>query len=377
MGKHKRVWRESDHPRDKRGRFTKHGKGAVKAVKDAAKKVGPGLEGFSGEKKAVKASPEKKAASKAVEAPAKKAAPAKEAPAKAATKVAGPDTLPKKKVPAEPAKEAPKPSAKAAPAAAAPAKSKMTMQEAAKKTGLKVLPNGEIDFKAYGITVSSSTGRPIDDVPEHISKLITRTKALAGGAKGPAKRDYGRFKSLGKTGAARLHRAMTDAKPWTSAQSDALEEYTDESYRGINDHLRGIQKDGKWTETIRDMRAGMREVPEDIVVFRSVGGAEFGAPEEGAEIPDDKLNGLVGRTWSDPAFTSTSVIEGGFNPNYRTKMVISVPKGTKGAYLESVTRNSEEYELLLDTKTHYKIIKAEKDEFGYSTLYMEVVKQGA
>jgi hypothetical protein len=327
----KRVFHESDVNRDGQGQFAEKpgggGGGNASFLAKFSKKIGATDDAATAKAKLAEAAktwspsaPKKTGAFAGIKV-AKKAAPTEppvtkaESPKNTAVKVAGPATLPKKK---------------------GAAKVKLTPGEPQVVNGIHFKANGEVDWKQHGIDASSSTGKPLHQIPDTLAKKITKAQAMLSGKK-IEKHNFGKFKPVTRTRAAALHKQMQEGSPWTENQRLAVIDYTGEGYKDINAELR---KPGSapWTQDVaRDLRRSMREIPEDIVVYRSVGGRQFGAPRSGEEIPDDKLGGLVGRVWSDPGFTSTSVVEGEFDPENRTKMVISVPKGTRGAYAESVT----------------------------------------
>ena len=152
-----------------------------------------------------------------------------------------------------------------------------------------------------------------------------------------------------------LHRRMTADEPWTPQQTAAVRRYTGPAYKDINAVLRtGEGKDVDRTAA-EQIHGAMRAIPKDITVNRAVSAHAFGY--DGRTIPAADADSFAGRTWHDPGFTSTSVAGRG---NKFVQMRISVPAGTRGTYVESVTKNKGETEMLLDRGTHFRITRVER-----------------
>lgn len=184
------------------------------------------------------------------------------------------------------------------------------------------------------------------------------------------------YKAVSAERAAELQAQMLKGKPWTREQRDGLRTYTGVSYSDMNGALRYGGGPERIRRHITNARAGMRETPEDITVYRGAGrGTAFGFGK--GRITNAQLEALVGKTWSDPGFTSTATRKGGYGSGLRVQTVINVPAGTRGAFVEGVTQNKGEDEFVLDAGTHYKITRYERHKGGKVTLHMEVVKQDA
>jgi hypothetical protein len=180
----------------------------------------------------------------------------------------------------------------------------------------------------------------------------------------------GPYSTVSPAQADALHRRMTAGQPWTAGQRAALTTYTGGRFKRINGGLRSGKTNPTDTATTADMRASMREIPQDITVNRIATGAAFGFPDS-RTVPPGKMAGLVGRVFHDPGFTSTTV-------NSRRgwiQMRISVPAGTRGAYVESITKNKGETEMILDTGTHYRIDRVETNREGDTVMHVTVVGQ--
>lgn len=182
----------------------------------------------------------------------------------------------------------------------------------------------------------------------------------------------GPFKELTPEEADALHTRMVDGRPWDKSQVDALVAYTDEDYMPINTALReGGGGGARIRAKTEKLRSAMREIPEDIVISRALDASGFGYGADDYAIPKADVDSFVGRTFHDPGFLSSSV-------DRRTadyvELRISVPAGTRGAYLNSISEYPQEREMLLDRGTHMKIMSV--DRRGEKTImYVTVVGQ--
>ena len=180
----------------------------------------------------------------------------------------------------------------------------------------------------------------------------------------------GPFSTVTPAQAEALQRRMASGKPWTTEQRAALTLYTGGRFRRINGSLRFGKANPNDLTAAATIRTAMREIPQDITVNRIATGAAFGFPKAMAISPEDAAT-LVGRTFHDPGFTSTTV-------NSRrgwVRMQISVPAGTRGAYVESITKNRGETEMILDAGTHYRIDRVGRTMEGDTLMYVTVVGQ--
>jgi hypothetical protein len=89
-------------------------------------------------------------------------------------------------------------------------------------------------------------------------------------------------------------------------------------------------------------------------------------------------NYKVGDYWSDPSFTSTTMVEPFTGSHKQPTAVLEflVPKGTHGIYMNSATGNRyfrNEVELLLDRRQTWRITSIRTREDGQLRLRMEKV----
>jgi len=160
-----------------------------------------------------------------------------------------------------------------------------------------------------------------------------------------------------------LQTKMTASAPWTATSKAALTKYTGSYYAQLNNALRGkapltdaILKDAD------NIQKGMRPIPENVKVYRGV------LPIAGVlpgTLPE--YEALLGKTFEEPAFSSTSIkVGGGFGGG--VKLEIEVPKGTPAAWVKNISQHSGEEELLLAAGTKFKIIEAVPSPYGSGIL---------
>lgn len=184
----------------------------------------------------------------------------------------------------------------------------------------------------------------------------------------PASSEY---RAIGTAEAAAMQRRMLDGRPWTAAQTGALRRYTGPDFAGMNGHLRtGRGGSAADRAAITHARAAMRETTEDVIVSRRVQANAFGFT--GRDLTDAQVRQLTGRgTFHDPGFTSASV---GAN-HTGLSMRISVPRGTRAAYVNDVSVNRGENEIILDAGTHYRIDRIERHLLKGTIVHVTVVGQ--
>ncbi|MFI2432189.1 ADP-ribosyltransferase [Streptomyces sp. NPDC018693] len=151
----------------------------------------------------------------------------------------------------------------------------------------------------------------------------------------------------------------------------ALQKYSDFYYQTINGQLRDthVPLKPEVQDLVDDMDRvmGARPVPEDIMVVRGTGFDHI------LDEPDiDSLLDMEGRTFTDEGFTSTSL---GKNAAFDYKpmiMHLRVPQGTPALWIDHISVNKGERELLLARGTEYKVTRVFQ-EGGKWHVYGEVV----
>lgn len=171
---------------------------------------------------------------------------------------------------------------------------------------------------------------------------------------------------------------MQGDRPWTPEQEKAINGYTADDYRAINDGLRGrkpLTPQARAQAEVID--SAMRPIPDNIVVYRTTHRSAFGfSDNDNGPLTVEQLNSLVGRTFHDPAPVSTSV-----NPraNRHFQLKIRIPAGTRGGYVAGISDTQTEYEMLLAQGTHFRIDRYEHtggwDRPDDVTIHLTVVGQ--
>ncbi len=155
-------------------------------------------------------------------------------------------------------------------------------------------------------------------------------------------------------------------------QKTALLDYSKDpphnpSYREINGALRGpgpIPDDLANTVAAIDQALAGKRVDEALVVAR------------GTDL--DHLNlsdpfAMIGRTYGDPAYTSTSLGQAAFGDK-QAVLHLKVPVGTPAIYMEKVSHfGAGERELLLGRGTKYRVDRVILDEQGKWQIFGEVI----
>ena len=149
----------------------------------------------------------------------------------------------------------------------------------------------------------------------------------------------------------------------TQEELSALRIWSGESYADINRYMRGGENVGRslknTAENIENV-LNKTSTPRDLIVRRGTGTREIFA-----DMPDgwkQDPTKLIGKSFRDKGFVATSPVKsGGFSGAGQTQaeMFIKVPKGTKGAYIVSAAKNSDEAEFLLQRGYSYRIVNAE------------------
>lgn len=131
----------------------------------------------------------------------------------------------------------------------------------------------------------------------------------------------------------------------------AIKNYSGDDYRVINNYLRGI------TGSIDDMRGltithlknalGKASVPHQVKVYRGTDIVPIDHMIKLNKYGEVDVDSMIGKTFTDNGFTSTSVLkESSFNNDIT--WIIDVPEGTNAAYIGQISHFPNETELLLD-----------------------------
>lgn len=163
----------------------------------------------------------------------------------------------------------------------------------------------------------------------------------------------------------------------TPSERRAIETYTSGSYRVINTALRGQEIPDRGTEDIiKKAKSAMSKasLPEETYTGRGIDiGGILGAT--GNDDKDrfwfyDNYRSLVNSIGNDKGFVSTSIV----SPwREDINMILKVPKGYKGAYIDKISIHKGEHELLLDADVTFVIKDIIEERSGIFKVYAEVL----
>lgn len=149
----------------------------------------------------------------------------------------------------------------------------------------------------------------------------------------------------------------------TQEELSALRIWSGESYADINRYMRHGDNVGRSLKNTADNIVSVlnkTSTPRDLIVRRGTGTKEIFAEMPSGWKQDPSK--LIGQTYRDRGFVATSPIKsGGFSGAGETQaeLFIKVPKGTKGAYIVSAAKNTDEAEFLLQRGYSYRVVNAE------------------
>lgn len=180
------------------------------------------------------------------------------------------------------------------------------------------------------------------------------------------------FETLSHAAATDMQDEMTASDPWSANEEDALVTYTGDRYVDMNGCLRAVRECSDDDDLDnRYASEAMRPTTRDTTTFRGVNLRALGADSP------EQLAQMVGATVSDPGFTSTSI-----NPQVSSGtfagdvlLQIEVPRGSRAAYVENISQNGGEEELLLDRGTRFEILEVSPatDGSGRSNVRVRVL----
>lgn len=189
------------------------------------------------------------------------------------------------------------------------------------------------------------------------------------------------FPTLSVSQAKAMQANMNMGNPWTPEQRSALYQYTGYDHVYINAVLRQAGpgwpniKDSddtkkKWRRVAKNAQAAMRPAAQAFTTYRRTekDALQVMGITNLSKFTDVKK--LEGKIFSDRGFGSSSI-----DPNKWSgylKFVIEVPEGTPVAWVDDISQNSGEYEVLFAAGTRYRIDRIE-DEGYQAVLYVRVV----
>lgn len=167
----------------------------------------------------------------------------------------------------------------------------------------------------------------------------------------------------------------------TGVERVAITDYTSSSYgswnRSLRDNASGQKlPSGQWKQRTADADAGMVRLPfpEDAIVRRGTNFDEFLFPtgERVFSAPPPDPSSLIGTVQVQHGYMSTSIApDPAFSGNVR--LVLRVPAGHHGSYVDPFSVNPGENEILLERSTQLYIHDAYQSSWGQWVIEAEVI----
>ena len=169
----------------------------------------------------------------------------------------------------------------------------------------------------------------------------------------------------------RYHKAANfDRDKWenelTAAEREGIRKYTGSNYVEMNSALRNNRYETTYEKkTIDDCTAGLEkwQIAEDVVTYRGMGGAGAFSAWTGIDVNNlskkSVQDALIGTRLTEKGFMSTGVSTGSAWSGIRLKVYI--PAGSKGMYVDPISKNSGEMELLLQRNSTFEVKEIDAD----------------
>ena len=145
-------------------------------------------------------------------------------------------------------------------------------------------------------------------------------------------------------------------------ERDSIEVYTGSAYEDMNQYLRGQRSSTYYADEIKQATAALKKasLPEEVIVRR---GSDYNMLTElGIDISEANKDKVIGALVTDKGFMSTSPDpDGGFGGHI--EYVIKVPKGSQAMYIDTISVNRGEEELLINRGGKYIIEDVEFDSY--------------
>lgn len=185
-----------------------------------------------------------------------------------------------------------------------------------------------------------------------------------------------------------LNKIDNNFKRWldkvTDDEEKAVRVYTGAYYRAMNGYLRGLESfDGEELQIVKEMNRLCKSAldkadsPELIVrrgsnteSLNGMLGSDF--KFNGLTLKDD-VEKLKGKVAGDKGFLSTTpFVRGGFGGD--VNYIIKVPEGSKGVYVDEISKHKGEKEFLLNCGSKFLIEHAEIVDGYRVQVYMRLLK---
>lgn len=171
--------------------------------------------------------------------------------------------------------------------------------------------------------------------------------------------------------------ANKNLKVATGAQRAAVQKYTGSSYGPWNESLRQNNSknpptSGNFQKNTRDADAAMAPTPVDLIVHR---GTTFHELNGGNNMPPPAPTSMIGKTYTNPGYMSTSVGKTAAFGGKPVQMEIMIPEGYGTSWAMPYSNFSGERELLLSRHSTLFIHDVYEDS-GRWRVIAEIVPDG-
>jgi hypothetical protein len=196
------------------------------------------------------------------------------------------------------------------------------------------------------------------------SKGESAENGLSGGGGGEPARDFGDDMKAADNWALAQSEGAFGSMP--GDEQDALFDYQGSGYYYINRGLRGNNLDAEDAAKVKliDSAMSRASISESVVVHRGMTGAAFGS------------GNATGKTITDSGYVSTSlnrkVAYGYSSDRGDVQVQIRLPKGSKALYIDTMSENVTEYEMLLPRGSRFRVI-SDTGRGGNRKIEMELV----
>ncbi|QLF82688.1 MuF-like minor capsid & VIP2-like ADP-ribosyltransferase toxin [Microbacterium phage Cicada] len=172
--------------------------------------------------------------------------------------------------------------------------------------------------------------------------------------------------------------ANKNLKVASGDQRTAIQRYTGSAYSSWNESLRENNAKtpptkGNYQKATRDADAAMAPTPADIIVHRGTTFHELSGT--GANMPPPAPTSLIGKTYTNPGYMSTSVGRGAAFGGKPVQMEILVPEGYGTSWAMPYSNFASERELLLSRHSTLYIHDVYQDG-GTWRVVAEIVPDG-
>lgn len=138
-------------------------------------------------------------------------------------------------------------------------------------------------------------------------------------------------------------------------ERDSIEIYTMSAYYDMNSYLRGQTSFTYYMNEIKHVTAALEKasLPEDVIVRR---GSDYNILTElGIDISEANKDKLIGAIVTDKGFLSTSPDPRGGFSRRAIEYIIKIPKGSQAMYIDPISVNRGEKEILINRGGKYII----------------------